>query len=60
MSRGFLESQVGIMDSLLVGRIDGSLAVVEMYDRNSFTRVELERCSRQGGTCLSSLSKEKT
>lgn len=50
VSRGFLESEVGIMDSLLVGRIDGSLAVVEVYDRNSFTRVELEWCSRDGGS----------
>ncbi|XP_020630073.1 probable E3 ubiquitin-protein ligase HERC1 isoform X4 [Orbicella faveolata] len=48
VSRGFLESEVGIMDSLLVGRIDGSLAVVEVYDRNSFTRVELQWCSREG------------
>jgi len=50
VSRGFLESEVGITDSLLVGRIDGSLAVVEVYDRNSFTRVEIEWCSREGGT----------
>ena len=48
VSRGLLESQVGIVDSLLVGRIDGSLAVVEMFDRNSFTRVEMDQCSRQG------------
>jgi len=37
------------VDSLLVGRIDGSLAVVEMFDRNSFTRLEMEWCSRLGG-----------
>ena len=49
MSRGFLESEVGIVDSLLVGRIDGSLAVVEVYDRNSVTRVELDWCLREGG-----------
>ena len=51
VSRGFMENQVGIVDSLLVGRIDGSLAVVEVFDRNSFTRVEMDQCSRQGGTC---------
>jgi len=49
--RGFLESQVGIVDSLLVGRIDGSLAVVEMIDRISFTRMELDQCKRQGSRC---------
>lgn len=48
VSRGLLESQVGIVDSLLVGRIDGSMAVVEMFDRNSFARVEMDQCSRQG------------
>ncbi|XP_068741343.1 probable E3 ubiquitin-protein ligase HERC1 [Montipora capricornis] len=48
VSRGFLDTQVGIVDSLLVGRIDGSLAVVEMLDRNSFTRLELEKCARLG------------
>ena len=49
VSRGFLDTQVGIVDSLLVGRIDGSLAVVEMLDRNSFTRLELDKCARLGG-----------
>ena len=36
------------MDSLLVGRIDGSLAVMEVLDKSSATRVELEHCSRDG------------
>lgn len=54
VSRGFLNSQVGIVDSLLVGRINGSLAVVEMIDRNSHTRLEVDHCSRHGGNPLSS------
>ena len=38
------------MDSLLVGRIDGSLAVVEVFDRCSFNRLELQHCHREAGT----------
>ena len=52
MSRGFLESQVGVMDSLLLGRIDGSLAVVEVLDKSSFNRLELDQCHREGGRLL--------
>lgn len=47
--RGLLESEVGIMDFFLVGRINGLLVVVEVYDRNFFIRVELDWCLREGG-----------
>jgi len=46
MSRGFMDGHVTTMDNLLVGRVDGSLAVVEVFDKSSIARVELEHCSR--------------
>ncbi|XP_028516065.1 probable E3 ubiquitin-protein ligase HERC1 isoform X2 [Exaiptasia diaphana] len=51
ISRGFMESHVTTMDNLLVGRIDGSLAVVEVFDKSSMARVELEHCSRKNPVC---------
>ncbi|XP_048583459.1 probable E3 ubiquitin-protein ligase HERC1 isoform X5 [Nematostella vectensis] len=46
VSRGFLESGVVTMDSLLIGRADGSVAVVEVLDKCSVARVEMEHCTR--------------
>ena len=49
-SRGsFMESHVGTMDVLLVGRVNGTLAVVEVFDKSTFNRVELEHCTRERG-----------
>lgn len=35
-------------DALLIGRIDGSVAVVDVKDCMNFNRVELEHCKREG------------
>ena len=37
------------MDSLLIGRLDGSVGVIEITDGYVFNRCELEHCSRESG-----------
>lgn len=49
-SKGLIEGCLGLtVDSLLVGRVDGSVAVIEVFDSSTFCRKELEHCSRAGG-----------
>lgn len=36
-------------DSLLIGRMDGSLAYIDVFDSSSFKRHELEHCYRENG-----------
>ncbi|KAI8478441.1 putative E3 ubiquitin-protein ligase herc1, partial [Branchiostoma belcheri] len=43
-------------DMLLIGRLDGSLALVEVLDSSTFNRVELEHCYRKEGPVGSGLS----
>ncbi|CAH1796720.1 unnamed protein product [Owenia fusiformis] len=46
-NKGMFEGRMGLStDSLLVGRLDGSVAIIEVLDNTSFTRHELEHCSR--------------
>ena len=37
------------MDSLLIGRLNGSVGVIEVTDGYIFARCELEHCSRKNG-----------
>lgn len=37
-------------DSLLIGRLDGTLAYIDVFDSSSFKRHELEHCYRENGT----------
>ena len=37
------------IDSLLIGRLDGSLALITVIDSSTFRRVELEHCGRKDG-----------
>ena len=50
--KGLIEGTLGLStDVLLVGRLDGSLAAIEVFDHTTFKRSELEHCSRKGGEC---------
>jgi len=52
-----MEGCLGLsVDCLLVGRVDGSVAVVEVFDSSTFCRRELQHCGRAGGNSLQSLS----
>jgi len=49
-SKGLMEGCLGLsVDCLLVGHVDGSIAVVEVFDSSTFCRKELQHCSRAGG-----------
>jgi len=49
-SKGLIEGCLGLtIDSLLIGRVDGSVAVIEVFDSSTFCRKELQHCSRTGG-----------
>lgn len=37
-------------DSLLIGRLDGTLAYIDVFDSSSFKRHELDHCYRVNGT----------
>ena len=37
------------MDSLLIGRLDGSVGIIDVTDSYVFNRCELEHCSRENG-----------
>ncbi|XP_030832727.1 probable E3 ubiquitin-protein ligase HERC1 isoform X3 [Strongylocentrotus purpuratus] len=55
LHKGLLEGRAGTTtDMLVVGRVDGSLGLIEILDHTTFHRVELEQCYRQGVavTCL--------
>lgn len=39
-------------DMLLVGRMDGSLGLIEVLDTSSMQRTELEHCYRKDGTVV--------
>lgn len=39
-------------DSLLVGRLDGSLACIDILDTSSYRRQELEQCYRRNGMSI--------
>ena len=50
LHKGLLEGRAGTTtDMLVVGRVDGSLGLIEILDHTTFHRVELEQCYRQGG-----------
>lgn len=54
--KGVVEGCMGLStDALLVGRLDGSLAVIEALDYATFRRKELSHCSRQNGAFYPSL-----
>ncbi|XP_033110674.1 probable E3 ubiquitin-protein ligase HERC1 [Anneissia japonica] len=45
--KNLIEGRVGMCtDTLLVGRLDGSVAVIEVIDHSTFHRTELEQCYR--------------
>ncbi|XP_077870271.1 putative E3 ubiquitin-protein ligase HERC1 [Saccoglossus kowalevskii] len=47
--RALFEGRVGTtMDLLLVGRLDGSVAIIEVIDASTINRVELQHCYRTG------------
>nr|XP_022329995.1 probable E3 ubiquitin-protein ligase HERC1 isoform X2 [Crassostrea virginica] len=46
--KGMVGGCLGLtMDSLLIGRLDGSLAYIDVFDSSSFKRHELEHCYRE-------------
>ncbi|XP_070543560.1 probable E3 ubiquitin-protein ligase HERC1 isoform X2 [Ptychodera flava] len=46
--RALFEGRAGTtMELLLVGRVDGSIAIIEVIDTSTFNRVELEHCYRK-------------
>ena len=48
--KGLMEGCLGITtDTLLVGRLDGSVAMIDVIDSSSFRRSELQHCSRNDG-----------
>ncbi|XP_071845609.1 probable E3 ubiquitin-protein ligase HERC1 isoform X3 [Apostichopus japonicus] len=52
----FFEGRAGTStDLLLIGRLDGSIGMLEVLDHTTYHRVELEQCYREGVavTCLS-------
>jgi len=49
-SKGLVEGCLGLsVDSLLIGRHDGSIGVIEAIDSLTFCRKELRHCGRNGG-----------
>ncbi|CAH1255597.1 HERC1 [Branchiostoma lanceolatum] len=47
-NKGLLDGRgISGTDMLLIGRLDGSLALVEVLDSSTFNRVELEHCYRK-------------
>jgi hypothetical protein len=52
-SKGLVEGCLGLsVDSLLVGRQDGSIGVIEAIDSSTYCHKELRHCSRNGGYML--------
>lgn len=50
LNKGLMDGCMGVStDTLLVGRLDGSVAVIEIVDTSSFRRSELQHCSRKDG-----------
>ena len=47
-------------DTLLVGRLDGSVAMIDIVDSSSFRRSELQHCSRKDGSCFLYAVKDTT
>ena len=48
--KGLLEGRAGTStDMLLVGRIDGTIGLVEVLDHTTYHRTELEQCYRGEG-----------
>ena len=51
--KGLMEGCMGITtDTLLVGRLDGSVAMIDVIDSSSFRRSEIQHCSRTGGKTM--------
>jgi len=56
-NKGLIEGCLGLtVDSLLIGRVDGSVAVIEVFDSSTFCRKELQHCSRAGGKSTDTLT----
>ena len=50
--KGLMEGCMGLTtDTLLVGRLDGSVGMIDIVDSSSFRRSELQHCSRKDGSC---------
>lgn len=50
LSRCGLEGRLGLcVETLLVGRLDGSLAAIDVIDSSTFRRSELTHCYRLNG-----------
>ncbi len=48
--KGPMEGCMGLTtDMLLIGRLDGSVAIIDIIDSSSFRRTELQNCSRKDG-----------
>ncbi len=41
--------QARTKDALLLGRIDGSVAIIDIKDHMHFNRVEMDHCKRKDG-----------
>ncbi|KAH9513369.1 putative E3 ubiquitin-protein ligase herc1 [Bulinus truncatus] len=49
-SKGMFEGRVGLIgDSLLVGRHDGTVGLIDMIDSSTYISFELEHCKRRNG-----------
>lgn len=51
-SKGVFGGCLGLStDRLLVGRLDGSVAYIDILDSSTYRRQELEQCYRPDGKC---------
>lgn len=49
-TKGMFEGRVGLVgDSLLVGRLDGTVGLIDMVDSSTYLNFELEHCKRRNG-----------
>lgn len=49
--KGPLDGRLGLsMDQILIGRLDGSIGLLEIIDTSKMTRTELDHCYRKNGT----------
>ena len=49
-SKGMFEGRMGLVgDCLLVGRLDGTIGVIDMIDTQTYRTFELDHCRRRNG-----------
>lgn len=52
-NKSLMDGRMGLtVDTLLVGRLDGSIGLIQVIDPTTFIRKELENCYRKDGEVL--------